>query len=288
MEDLAFVDPGSLERLLDPVTCARCGMVSGDWTANDGDGVAVDGQRYCCEGCAEGTACTCREYAPDERSLDAWRGVGDLSGDEDEVETIEEEDEADEDDAVEVPDPFDRNAFTVTWHAQGRAPESPADEVDDAERPDADETEEASNDAERTEDHRRPSDGHPSAGRPSDGRSSDGRTSAALRHDRPRSASGEITQGEIAEDGLGELTELTEAPEAPDRAEAVRPSGDTVEPAGPRPARRAKPKSKRRPGTSARQRAARRSGTTSSRTRSARRSGPARKRAKRRSSDVRR
>jgi len=39
--------------------CPVCGMEQDDWS-NDGEGYTVDGETYCCRGCAEGTGCTCK------------------------------------------------------------------------------------------------------------------------------------------------------------------------------------------------------------------------------------
>ena len=41
-----------------PPACPKCGMVKNDWP---GEGYAQEGQIYCCQGCAEGTGCTCVE-----------------------------------------------------------------------------------------------------------------------------------------------------------------------------------------------------------------------------------
>jgi len=40
-------------------TCSRCDMPRHQWKGNDGEGVLQDDQTYCCQGCAEGTGCTC-------------------------------------------------------------------------------------------------------------------------------------------------------------------------------------------------------------------------------------
>jgi hypothetical protein len=47
--------------------CPGCGMVKNDWP---GEGYTYEGQSYCCQGCAEGTGCTCvtvptRGYSPE-------------------------------------------------------------------------------------------------------------------------------------------------------------------------------------------------------------------------------
>lgn len=36
--------------------CPGCGMVKNDWP---GEGYTHEGESYCCQGCAEGTGCTC-------------------------------------------------------------------------------------------------------------------------------------------------------------------------------------------------------------------------------------
>jgi hypothetical protein len=41
-------------------TCPRCGMPRSQWKENRGQGVTQGGQTYCCQGCAQGTGCTCR------------------------------------------------------------------------------------------------------------------------------------------------------------------------------------------------------------------------------------
>ena len=38
--------------------CPGCGMVKNQWP---GEGYTHEGQSYCCQGCAEGTGCTCLE-----------------------------------------------------------------------------------------------------------------------------------------------------------------------------------------------------------------------------------
>src|SRR5262249_39108142 len=41
--------------------CPRCGMPREWWDESQGrDGYRIDGMTYCCQGCAEGTGCTCR------------------------------------------------------------------------------------------------------------------------------------------------------------------------------------------------------------------------------------
>jgi hypothetical protein len=41
-------------------TCPRCGMAKQQWKGNSGQGVQAGGQTYCCNGCAQGAACTCQ------------------------------------------------------------------------------------------------------------------------------------------------------------------------------------------------------------------------------------
>ena len=41
--------------------CPGCGMAKNDWP---GEGYTHDNQSYCCQGCAEGTGCTCVAVAP--------------------------------------------------------------------------------------------------------------------------------------------------------------------------------------------------------------------------------
>lgn len=38
--------------------CPGCGMARADWPET---GYTYDERRYCCQGCAEGTGCTCAE-----------------------------------------------------------------------------------------------------------------------------------------------------------------------------------------------------------------------------------
>ncbi|HLH54785.1 MAG TPA: hypothetical protein VKY92_14325 [Verrucomicrobiae bacterium] len=38
--------------------CPGCGMVKNSWP---GEGYTHENQTYCCQGCAEGTGCTCKE-----------------------------------------------------------------------------------------------------------------------------------------------------------------------------------------------------------------------------------
>ena len=41
-----------------PQVCAGCGMEKSEWT---GEGYELASKRYCCEGCADGTGCTCED-----------------------------------------------------------------------------------------------------------------------------------------------------------------------------------------------------------------------------------
>lgn len=83
--------------------CPHCGMVKNDWP---GEGYAHDGEIYCCQGCAEGTRCTCVEVAapgfsregqtttraeprPGEQRSGALVPHGELSGQRDSVGTEE-------------------------------------------------------------------------------------------------------------------------------------------------------------------------------------------------------
>ncbi len=45
--------------------CANCGMSRLEWRGNNGQGVTVAGQDYCCLGCADGTGCTCQPEQPE-------------------------------------------------------------------------------------------------------------------------------------------------------------------------------------------------------------------------------
>ena len=40
-------------------TCPTCGMDQKDWSRSKG--YQQGGESYCCQGCAEGTGCTCAE-----------------------------------------------------------------------------------------------------------------------------------------------------------------------------------------------------------------------------------
>ena len=82
-------------------------MVKNDWP---GEGYTHEGQTYCCQGCAEGTGCTCRTVSsgfsregqehtrakprPEEQRAGAPAPHGELSGERDSVGTAEGIDEA--------------------------------------------------------------------------------------------------------------------------------------------------------------------------------------------------
>lgn len=40
--------------------CPMCGMARDEWRGNGGQGYELGGLIYCCQGCAEGTGCTCQ------------------------------------------------------------------------------------------------------------------------------------------------------------------------------------------------------------------------------------
>ncbi len=40
-------------------TCPACGTPKQDWRENGGEGYKSDDGIYCCQGCAEGSGCTC-------------------------------------------------------------------------------------------------------------------------------------------------------------------------------------------------------------------------------------
>ena len=53
--------------------CAACGMEELGWDASYGEEDSLDNTRYCCQGCAEGTGCTC--YLIEENRAAAELGV---------------------------------------------------------------------------------------------------------------------------------------------------------------------------------------------------------------------
>lgn len=87
--------------------CPGCGMVKNEWP---GEGYAEGGQIYCCQGCAEGTGCTCKKLAhgfsregqqatkaaprPGKQRSGAPAPQGELSGERDDRGTEEGIDEA--------------------------------------------------------------------------------------------------------------------------------------------------------------------------------------------------
>jgi hypothetical protein len=40
------------------ISCSNCGMAEADWPD---EGYSVGSRKYCCQGCAEDTGCTCGE-----------------------------------------------------------------------------------------------------------------------------------------------------------------------------------------------------------------------------------
>lgn len=46
--------------------CPRCGMEETSWTANLGDGYPKSEKLYCCQGCADGGRCVCRNTEAEE------------------------------------------------------------------------------------------------------------------------------------------------------------------------------------------------------------------------------
>lgn len=46
------------------IVCVECGMERKVWGGNAGQGYRVDGELYCCQGCAEDTGCTCDTEPP--------------------------------------------------------------------------------------------------------------------------------------------------------------------------------------------------------------------------------
>lgn len=39
------------------VKCPNCGMPESEW--ENPEGYSLEGEKYCCKGCAEGTGCEC-------------------------------------------------------------------------------------------------------------------------------------------------------------------------------------------------------------------------------------
>lgn len=55
-------------------TCPVCGMQQSEWLGTDGEGYVENGRRFCCQGCAQGSGCTCRIANP---GVEAPDGEGD-------------------------------------------------------------------------------------------------------------------------------------------------------------------------------------------------------------------
>lgn len=43
----------------EPLSCPVCGMERYAWQGNEGQGYTLGETTYCCQGCVEGTGCTC-------------------------------------------------------------------------------------------------------------------------------------------------------------------------------------------------------------------------------------
>lgn len=97
--------------------CPGCGMLKNQWP---GEGYTHEGQTWCCQGCAEGTGCTCRTVAqpgfsregqkrtqaqprPGEQRSGAPAPHGELSGERDSRGTSEAIDEPECSRPVETP-----------------------------------------------------------------------------------------------------------------------------------------------------------------------------------------
>jgi len=80
-----------------PPACPGCTMIKNEWP---GEGYTHEGETYCCQGCAEGTGCTCRsvsnlgfspegqeltqaETRPGEQRAGSLAPQGELSGERD-------------------------------------------------------------------------------------------------------------------------------------------------------------------------------------------------------------
>lgn len=91
-----------------PPKCPGCGMLKSEWP---GEGYTHEGETYCCQGCAEGTGCTCLEVSrpgfsregqtvtkatprPGEQRAGALAPAGELSGQRDAAGTEEAIDQA--------------------------------------------------------------------------------------------------------------------------------------------------------------------------------------------------
>ena len=86
-----------------PPACPGCAMIKNEWP---GEGYTHEGESYCCQGCAEGTGCTCvtvgkpgfsrrgqkltrAEPRPGEQRSGAPAPKGELSGERDNLGTEE-------------------------------------------------------------------------------------------------------------------------------------------------------------------------------------------------------
>src|SRR4051794_21107540 len=106
METTEPLKDGSFDANRGPI-CPGCGMLKNEWP---GEGYTHEAQTYCCQGCAEGTGCTCVKVAagfsgegqkatqaaprPGEQRSGAPAPKGELSGERDAVGTEEGIDEA--------------------------------------------------------------------------------------------------------------------------------------------------------------------------------------------------
>jgi len=57
----------------DVQTCPTCGKEQQDWGGSGGRGFKKGGESYCCQGCAEGTGCTCDQESNQE-AIGSTRG----------------------------------------------------------------------------------------------------------------------------------------------------------------------------------------------------------------------
>ena len=94
---------GRLRKSTPVPACPGCKMIKNEWP---GEGYTHDGETYCCQGCAEGTGCTCitvgkpgfsrqgqkltkAEPRPGEQRSGAPAPKGELSGERDNLGTAE-------------------------------------------------------------------------------------------------------------------------------------------------------------------------------------------------------
>jgi len=54
-------------------SCPNCGMSHNEWQGNGGEGYSKDRETYCCQGCGEGTGCTCDRR---DQEKAAWTNPG--------------------------------------------------------------------------------------------------------------------------------------------------------------------------------------------------------------------